>query len=160
VVWPEGLRVRRGHPRHRDPAGLAPGVGDTRFAPLEGTAHTYAATSSFAALLESPFHETAPPWLPQAPLPRRAEAEVALTAGLRLMDLRDAELARPGLARGHLVATTAAHYPCTRRWAGQLHGRRIGGQPVCGLVWQSRQGPPGPRSAMSGLDPVNDLTYA
>lgn len=37
------------------------------------------------------------------------------------------------------MATSAAHYPCTRRWASQLRGRAIGGRSTHGLVWHSRQ---------------------
>lgn len=141
MVWPQGTRLRRGHPHHRRPAGLVPGIGDTRFAPLEGAAHTYAATTSFAALLESALHDAAPPEpaIRHAELERWAEAEVALIAEVRLVDLRDAELTRLGLTREELVSTTAAHYACTRRWAGQLHGRTVGGRPTHGLVWHSRQ---------------------
>lgn len=142
VVWRAGTRLRRGHQRrYPEPSALVPGTGDTRFASLEGTEHVYLAATSFAALLESAFHDAAPPQpqLPRALLAHWCEAEVALAAPVRLIDLRDAELARLGLAREHLVATSAAHYPCTRRWAAQLDGRTVGGQPTHGLVWHSRQ---------------------
>lgn len=142
VVWPAGTRLRRGYQRHhRDPAELVPGVGDTRFAPLAGAAHVYLATTSFAALLESAFHNAAPPApaLPRAVLARWAEAEVALRHDVRLIDLRDPELDRLGINRHRLVATSAAHYACTSRWAAPLHGRVIGGQTTHGLVWHSRQ---------------------
>lgn len=55
------------------------------------------------------------------------------------MDLRDAELDRLGLERTSLVATTAEHYPCTRRVAASLHGTSVGGVLPQGLVWHSRQ---------------------
>ncbi len=142
VVWPAGTVVRRGYRTiHSDPTELVPGVGDTRFAPLDGIEHAYVASTTFAALLESAFHDAAPPapHVPPALLARWAEAQMTLTRDVRLIDLRDDHLERLGLARSALVATPAAHYPCTRRWAGTLHGRRIGGQPTHGLVWHSRQ---------------------
>ncbi|MFL6139725.1 MAG: hypothetical protein ACJ74O_18280 [Frankiaceae bacterium] len=43
-----------------------------------------------------------------------------------------------GLKRDQLVATTPAHYVCTRAWATHLHQRRIGSVTPVGLVWQSR----------------------
>ncbi len=136
------MLLRRGHHRdHPDPTELNPGVGDTRFAPLDDTRHVYVARTTFAALLESAFHDAAPPEprLPQVVLSRWDEAEVRLLAGLRLVDLRDQALDRLGLTREELTATTAAHYPCTRRWARRLHDRHVGGHPTYGLVWHSRQ---------------------
>ena len=58
---------------------------------------------------------------------------------MRLIDLRDPRLDRLGIPRSSLPATSAAHYPCTRRWAQALHDRRVGGQPTHGLTWHSRQ---------------------
>lgn len=142
VVWPHGTALRRGHRRaHPDPSALVPGVGDTRFAPLAETAHVYVATTTFAALLESAFHDAAPPEprLPEVVLARWDEAAVTLAADVRLIDLRDPALAALGLDRSELTATSAAHYPCTRQWARQLHGRHVGGQLTHGLVWSSRQ---------------------
>lgn len=137
-----GTVLRRGHKQSRpDPTVLVPGLGNTRFAPLDGVAHTYLATTPFAALLESALHEAAPP----APRAYEAavglwmESAVRLQHDVRLIDLRDAELHRLGVARHQLVATSAAHYPCTRRWAQALHGRHVGGHPTHGLLWHSRQ---------------------
>lgn len=36
------------------------------------------------------------------------------------------------------MATTPQHYARTRQWAVALHGRRIGGITLVGLVWHSR----------------------
>lgn len=120
---------------------MVPGLGQSRFAPLPETAHAYVATTRLAALLESALHDAAPPAprIRVAQLRRWAEAEVALTSDLRLIDLRDAELRRLGLTHRGLVATSAAHYPCTRTRATALQGRVIGGQETHGLVWHSRQ---------------------
>ena len=137
-----GTRLRRGHQvSHPDAAALVPGLGSTRFAPVPDTGHVYVAATTFAALLESAFHDAAPPAprITAALLARWAEAEVQLTTDLRLIDLRDAELDRLGVDRSALVATAAAHYPCTRVWARALHGRHVGGRETHGLVWHSRQ---------------------
>lgn len=140
--WEAGAEAHRGHKRtHPDPSALVPGVGDTRFAPLAGSSHVYLATTSFAALLETAFHDAAPPapQVPAAILSLWCEARVALAHAVRLIDLRDAELEGLGVERSALTATSAAHYPCTRAWAAKLQGRTIGGQRTHGLVWHSRQ---------------------
>lgn len=142
VVWSGGMLLRRGHTTaYPDPTQLVPGTGNTRFAPLDGVSQVYVAATTFAALLESALHDAAPPAprIPIAVVARWAEAEVRLARDVRLIDLRDPQLDRLGIPRSSLPATPAAHYPCTRRWAHALHGRRIGGQPTHGLLWHSRQ---------------------
>lgn len=142
VTWRAGLALRRGHQRiHPNPTELVPAVGDSRFAPLTNVRHVCVARTTFAALLESTFHDAAPPFprLPEVVLSRWDEAEVMLTADVRLIDLRDTVLDDLDLDRKQLTATSAAHYPCTREWSRQLHGRHVGGQPTHGLVWHSRQ---------------------
>lgn len=137
-----GTCLRRGRRRNQaNPAEFAPALGDTRFAPLVGIGHLYVAATTFAALLESAFHDAAPPAprIAEAQLPLWVEDAVILAGPVRLIDLRDPELARLGIARDHLVATSAAHYPCTRAWAQVLHGRHVGGQMTHGLLWHSRQ---------------------
>jgi hypothetical protein len=142
TVPPAGTLLRRGHRTvYPDATQLVPGTGDTRFAPLDGVSHVYVAATTFAALLESAFHDAAPPAprIPVAVLSRWVEAEMLLARDVRLIDLRDPQLERLGIARSSLTATLAAHYPCTRSWARALHGRRIGGHPTHGLIWHSRQ---------------------
>ncbi|MGH3443664.1 MAG: RES domain-containing protein [Nitriliruptorales bacterium] len=142
TTWPAGLPLRRGHKRrHPDPTALVPAKGDTRFAPLDEIDHVYLARTTFAALLESAFHDAAPPAprLPEAVIALWSEAEVVLRADVRLIDLRDPALTELGLDRSQLTATTAAHYPCTQVWAQRLRGRHVGGHPTHGLVWHSRQ---------------------
>ncbi len=139
---PAGTLLRRGHKvTHPDPSALVPSHGNTRFAPLDGTSHVYVATTTFAAMLESAFHDAAPPEprIPLALLAQWREAEVELRQEVRFIDLRDDELNRLGVDRSALVTTSAAHYPCTRVWARALHGRRVGGYDTHGLVWHSRQ---------------------
>jgi hypothetical protein len=142
TVLPAGYKLRRGRNiAYPDPTKLVPGVGDTRFAPLPDVHHAYLATTTFAALLESAFHDATPtaPRIPEAVLAKWTEDAVELRSDLRLIDLRDGELDRLGIERSQLVATSAAHYPCTRRWAAVLHGRRIGSHGTHGLIWHSRQ---------------------
>ena len=138
----KGTRLRRGHKNaHPDPTALVPGLGDTRFAPLPDTHHVYVASYSVAALLESAFHDAAPPKprIRAAQLTQWMESAVQLTRDVRLIDLRDDQLAALGIERNQLVATDAAHYLCTRRWAERLRGRAIGGHRTTGLIWNSRQ---------------------
>lgn len=130
--------VKQAHP---DITALVPGLGDTRFAPLDGVAHAYVATTASAALLESAFHEAVPPdrRIYQVQIDTWFEGRVALVEDVRFIDLGDTELDRLGIARSSLVATDAVHFPCTRVWSHVLHGRVVGGQATHGLVWDSRQ---------------------
>jgi hypothetical protein len=142
TVIEHGTVLRRGHQqRFRDATQMVPGVGDTRFAPLPDTHHVYLAQTSVAALLESALHDLVPGHgrIRAAQLTLWAESAVALARQVRLIDLRDAELHRLGLQRDQLVSTSAAHYPCTRRFAAALRGRPVGGHPTDGVVWSSRQ---------------------
>ncbi|MEO6987389.1 MAG: RES domain-containing protein [Aquihabitans sp.] len=142
MVLDAGVVLRRGHKTAYPNADiLVPGAGNTRFAPLDGVAHAYLATTAFAALLESALHEAAPPdpRIYESLLRRWQESAVELTSPLRFIDLRDPELDRLGLNRAQLVATAPTHYPCTRVWAAALHGRKIGGQQTHGIMWHSRQ---------------------
>lgn len=124
----------------------ASGVGNARFSPLAVGGATvptlYGATTQTVALLESCFHavhELATRLISE-PLDLAPRGLVALSvpALLPLIDLSNDALARLGLTRAQLVATTPEHYACTREWAVTLHGRRIGGVLPVGLLWQSR----------------------
>jgi len=140
-VWQRGTLLHRGHKRTYPADGFAPGQGDTRFAPMEGVQHLYVATSEIGALLESALHDAAPP-APRIQVPTLrgwSEAVIRLRREVRLFDLRDDELDRLAIRREQLVSTTPFHYPCTRRWATQLYGRRLGGHQTHGLLWHSRQ---------------------
>lgn len=141
-VWPAGTVLHRGvRAAHPDPTQLVDGLGDTRFAPMDGVAHTYLSTTAFGALLESVLHDAAPP-TPRVQLPTLRtwrEETVVLTEDVRLVDLRDTQLQTLGVTRDQVVATAPLHYRCTRAWAAQLHGRVVGGQQTHGLLWHSRQ---------------------
>lgn len=118
------------------------GGGNTRFAPLAHTGHVYLAASRTVALLETVFHDVhhhVPRIVYEATdLTGWQLTEIRLTAEVGLLDLRDAQLQRFGIDRDQLVATTPAHYPCTRHWAQVLADRRPGGATPAGILWNSR----------------------
>lgn len=124
------------------------GHGDTRFAPFDDAAGRrvptmYVAASDVAALLETALHHvdhTVPCQVVNSDmLLGRLLAQLATPVELRLADLRDSELPRLGFDRQQVVSSPAEHYPCTRRLAKQVHGALVQGQPVDGVLWQSRQ---------------------
>lgn len=123
------------------PAFNRSGRGDTRFAPLTGVGHQYLARRQTVALLETVFHdvhELADRIIYTATeLDGRHLSQVNVAERVPLLDLRDPQLERLGVERG-LVTSSRAHFPCTRRWAATLIGRRIGGVQPAGWVWNSR----------------------
>lgn len=122
------------------------GAGNARFSPLtvDGAIvpTLYGAATQTVALLETTFHDVhqVGTRIISETLHLAPRGLVALTApvDLPLIDLTNDGLARVGLTRSQLVATTPEHYACTREWAVALHGRRIGGVTPVGLRWQSR----------------------
>lgn len=116
--------------------------GNTRFAPLADTGHVYLAASRTVALLETVFHDVhhhVPRIIYEATdLAGWQLTEIRLEVDIALLDLRDPQLGRLGIDRDQLVATTPAHYPCTRHWAQVLADRRPGGATPSGLLWHSR----------------------
>lgn len=128
-----------------------PGFGDTRFAPFDSTGFgdrvptMYLAGSETAALVETIFHRVdvvaraVGPTLPTIyarHLREKLLAHVTCPQPLTVADLRDPALAALGLTRPQVVATSAEHYPCTRRLAREIHADVRG---VAGIVWNSRQ---------------------
>ena len=124
----------------------ASGKGNARFSPLRVGGVViptmYVAATQTVALLETSFHDVhqSGTRIISESLDLATRGLVALTVPvpLRLIDLRDDALGRPGLARLQLVATTPGHYACTREWAVMLHGRRVGGVTPIGMLWRSR----------------------
>lgn len=138
-----GRRLSRVHPDHLTADALDKrDESNSRFAALAGRAHTYAGDTRTVTLLETAFHnvhESLPRVIYAATdLAGRALSDVTVHERVPLVDLRDEQLVRLGLTRDQIVTTTAAHYPCTRQWAGHLLDRRIGGVAPVGLVWHSR----------------------
>ncbi len=120
---------------------LVAGSGDTRFAPIAGESHVYLGRTATVTLLEVVFRDTANSAMYRASLDGWCTAPVALRRPVTLIDLRDEELDRQGIARDALVATDSQHYPCTRAWASALHEHQMNGMPSPdGIVWHSRQG--------------------
>lgn len=122
-----------------------PGNGCSRFAPITTAAGVavptlYLAASEVGALLESVLHNVhhavRDRMVYVATVRNHGLAYVRPPRNLRLLDLRDGELARLGLPRAGLVSSTAEHYPCTQEWARWLHDQR---SEADGLLWHSRQ---------------------
>jgi len=123
----------------------ASGVGDTRFSPLFDRGRLvptlYVASTRTAALLETAFHEVQPAGVAKisraTDLSGKGLRVLDLPAETRVIDLRDNRLHELGISRDGLVATSAAHYRCTREWAVRF--RRLARHPrPAGLLWQSR----------------------
>ncbi len=119
---------------------------NARFSSIQGSGGVvptlYGAATQTVALLESCLHgahETGAKIISQA-LDLASRGLVALTTAVDFssIDLTNEGLARVGLMRAELVATSPAHYACTREWPIALHGRRVGGVAAVGLLWQSR----------------------
>lgn len=140
-MLPAGTVLHRGVQKKFAKTDLVPGKGNTRFAPLADAHHVYVSRTATAALLESALHHASgpDPTIFQVELAKWTLASVQLASDVRLVDLRDPELDRLELGRNQLVNTEAVHYPCTRRWAEAVQHRKIGGQPVHGILWHSRQ---------------------
>jgi len=143
----EGATFHTCYPRARWPALFNDsGLGNARFSPLHtdgGLVPTmYAAATQTVALPETTFHDVheAGTRIISEPLHLAPRGLSAITppVALPLIDLTDDGLERLGLSRAQLVATTPAHYACTREWAVALHARRIGQVTPVGLLWQSR----------------------
>lgn len=144
---PAGVIFHTAYRRAHWPALFNPsGAGNARFSPVAAAGATvptlYGAATQTVALLESCFHGVhgATTSTISEPLDLAPRGLIALDtpSPLQLIDLGDDALARVGLTRAQLVATTPEHYACTREWAVALHGRRIGGVAPAGLLWQSR----------------------
>ena len=124
----------------------ASGRGNSRFSPIanEGT-HVptmYAARAQTVALLETAFHDLHQLGVrlisERTQLAMRGLGAISVPTGSRSSISSDAGLARVGLDRSQLVATSPQHYACTQAWAVALHERRFGGHPAAGLLWRSR----------------------
>lgn len=120
--------------------------GDARFSPLPLDSQPvavpvlYLARSRVAALLETVFHDITPDHprtYPASFIAGRGLRTVEIREPLRLVDFRDDALARSGLHRSEIAATSAAHYPCTRQWAVRVRESQRTPQ-ASGIIWRSR----------------------
>lgn len=124
----------------------ADGSGNARFSPIESDGVTlgavYLARHPVAALLETAFHDITPGSARivshDADLAGRGLRRVTTPQRLLLADLRDPALARMGLDRSQVASSSPAHYGCTRVLADSVLGQRPGGQPLAGIMWNSR----------------------
>ena len=139
-------------PRLRRDLGLRrkkhnPGIGDTRFAPIDDPAtgnrlpNMYLGETPTTVLLETVFHdvhEDGSNVIYEQHLAEKLLAHVQVPVDATLGDLRDPQLEELDLQRSEVVSSSAEHYPCTRRLAiaalEQSHD-----PPLQGLIWHSRQ---------------------
>ena len=130
----------------RDEVFNSGAAADSRFAPLltpdgETIPYIYLAQNVIGALLETALHDVwgASPAVQQADLRGRRLRRIVCTADLRVVDLRDHQLAGCGFERAELVSSPSEHYTCTRRWAAHHLQSSAAGQTSAGMIWQSRQ---------------------
>lgn len=125
-----------------------PGFGDARFSPFDASSDghrvstLYAAETETGALLETVFHEVHQDGgriVYDSSLREQLLAHVKIPAPLRLVDLRDAFLARASIDRSQLVSSPAEHYPCTRRIARHIYDTYAESGHAHGLLWHTRQ---------------------
>lgn len=143
---PEGQTLHTAYARERWPALFnASGRGSSRFTPVtlggRPVSTMYAARVQTIALLETAFHDVhqlGTKIISERQLATRGLVAISAPERLSLVDLSDEGLARAGLARAQLVATTPQHYACTREWSVALHGRSFGRYKAAGLIWRSR----------------------
>jgi RES domain len=136
-----------------------PGYGDARFSPVDDPVtgdrlpSMYLAASPTGALLETVFHDVhhqSSRTIYERDLRGKLLAHVRTPARATVFDLRDPELRRLGLHRDAVVATSAEHYPCTRRLAVAA----LAGTPAKtaqGIIWHSRQ------AELATVEPVEVL---
>lgn len=138
------------------------GRGDARFSPLltesgDPIPTLYTGRTKTAALLETVFHEVTASGLAKISRPidlaRRGLRTLEIQTSLSVVDLRDEALARIGIRRDQLVATTAAHYVCTRDWAMRIREAKRT-PPIDGIIWKSRL----TEIAAARSDLLDDLT--
>lgn len=146
--WPKGTVAWTTYSRAHYP-GLfnASGLGSARFSPLIETGHglppvLYLARTMTASLLETAFHDVHDSAPRRISLPQdlepRGTIQLRTPGRFTFVDLRDEALEHLGLSRDQLVATTPAHYSCTREWAERLIWRKVGRAEPVGLLWRSR----------------------
>ena len=119
--------------------------GNARFSPIRDEAGAviptlYAATTPRGALMETIFHDV--PYksgfkrVSTSRMAGKLHSPLTFQVDLQLIDLSRVALRKLGVAPSHLIDTTKAHYPETRRWAEALYAQFPKAQ---GLRWTSRQ---------------------
>lgn len=146
IEWGAGETLYRvHHRRYRSNAFNPTSGGNARFSPILDRAAKviptlYAGTTLDCALMETVFHDV--PYkagfkpVPLSVLEEHVYSVVQLKRDIRLIDLGTVALHKLGIKRAHLIDTTKALYPRTRRWAEAFHTQFAAAQ---GLRWTSRQ---------------------
>ena len=146
IAWGRGQEIHRVH----DVAYLGNAfnlsrAGNARFSPINDASGAviptlYAGTTLDCALMETVFHDV--PFKPgfkpisKSKMVSKVHTVLVPNSDLRLIDLSTIALRKLGIMRAHLIDTTKAHYPETRRWAEVLYTQYPDAQ---GLHWTSRQ---------------------
>lgn len=146
IEWGAGKTLYRVHRRrYRSNVFNSAAHGNARFSPIRDAAGKiiptlYAGTTLDCALMETVFHDV--PYatgfkpLPLSILEEQVHSAIEVKQNLRLIDLGTVALHKLGIKRGHLIDTTKALYPRTRRWAEAFYKAFPDAQ---GLRWTSRQ---------------------
>ncbi|MBN9617609.1 MAG: hypothetical protein BGO25_10395 [Acidobacteriales bacterium 59-55] len=146
INWKKGKLIHRIHSTAFTETQYNPSPkSNARFSPIRDVAGKiipvlYGGSTMDCALMETVFRDV--PYAPglknidKARLLDQAHSIVVAKADLSLIDLSNVALRKLGIDRTHLIDTTKAHYPDTRKWAEALYQQ----VPVCqGLRWISRQ---------------------
>ena len=146
VDWGSGRTMHRVHDAAYAANLFNPSpAGNARFSPIHDEAGAviptlYAATTPRGALMETIFHDV--PYkrgfkrVSTSRMAGKLHSTLAFQVDFRLIDLTRIALRKLGVAPSHLIDTTKAHYPETRRWAEALYVQYPKAQ---GLRWISRQ---------------------
>lgn len=146
ISWKLGRPIHRIHSSAYAETEYNPSVkGNARFSPIRDAAGEiipvlYGGSTMDCALMETVFRDV--PYTPNLKIVDKARLEsvvhsvVVSKADLLIIDLGNVALRKLGIDRAHLIDTTKAHYPETRRWAEAFYQQF----PDCqGLHWISRQ---------------------
>lgn len=146
IEWGAGKTLYRvHHQRYRSNVFNPNRHGNARFSPILDRKGNiiptlYAGTTLDCALMETVFHDVPykigfKPLTPSI-LDEQVHSAIQLKRSLRVIDLGTIALHKLGIKRSHLIDTTKALYPRTRRWAVAFHEQFPTAQ---GLRWTSRQ---------------------
>jgi hypothetical protein len=146
ITWKPGKPIHRIHSSAYAETQSNPSArGNARFSPIRDAAGEiipvlYGGSTMDCALMETVFRDV--PYTSDLKNVDRVRLEglvhsvVVAKAGLSLIDLGNVALRKLGIDRAHLIDTTKACYPDTRKWAEAFY-RQF---PDCqGLRWISRQ---------------------
>lgn len=146
INWSKGKRIHRLHSSAYAETEYNPSAkGNARFSPIRDKAGRiipvlYGGSTMDCALMETVFRDvpytSGPKSVDKARLEDVVHSIVFSKTDLKLIDLSNVALRKLGIDRTHLIDTTKAHYPETRKWAATLYQQF----PQCqGLRWISRQ---------------------